>query len=114
MWRSFMLEQGSPMGALPSPGQETGRKPVWPGFFPCKRRGKDSNPRWTDLAHNGFRERHTLDQAVGLAQTSLRSARPPYPAPVRSSLRSSGVAAQGDFDDSPLAPVERLLRVPLD
>jgi hypothetical protein len=27
------------------------------GIWLVKRRGRDSNPRWTEMAHNGFRDR---------------------------------------------------------
>ena len=59
--------------ALPKQAAESGRLRYWVGrprraqrgvevlqhccISRCKRRGRDSNPRWTNQAHNGFRDR---------------------------------------------------------
>ena len=45
--------------------RETGSEQA---FGYCKRRGRDSNPRWTNQAHNGFRDRHMIvSMTVALA-----------------------------------------------
>src|SRR5215218_3944995 len=50
--RPFPALHGGPLLGLDS----TQKPSVKQAFYPSQRRGRDSNPRWTNQAHNGFRD----------------------------------------------------------
>src|SRR5215211_2657923 len=65
--------------------------PSMQALYEPKRRGRDSNPRWTNQAHNGFRDRRMI-VSMTIALTAL------HPSATRRST-TSWTAVAGDRRD---------------